>query len=521
MAGSNRQIHRFLPGIAIVLALLINGTVRAQNFFLPVDALSRLRMERAGLPTQSGVHYSFKPVLRQNADVERVAGIGPDSAKYYYWITAKLFSEHLIELRKPDIKLNLDPVFDFSAGRQFTSALEEAHSLYTNTRGFSLSAKIGKIVYIHTDFRENQARYPEYINRFVDSLGVVPGSGRVKDFKSNAYDFSMANGYVGIEAASWLSLNFGHGKQFIGDGHRSLLLSDNAYNYPYAGYTVRFGKEQQFQYRYTIALMQNLDRLPLGDAPESIFKRKYVSYNYVSYKPFPALELGLYESVIWKAFHDTLGTVPFHYAALNPVPLINTAVTGWTGAEANPLVGLNVGWQPLEKLRVYGQVMFDDPDAGRRGYQAGVKVYRIFRYFDLRAEFNRVAESSYGAVDPLMGYTNINQPVAHTLGAGFQEVNGSIDFLYRNWYVNFDAVYAAFDPLGRDPLKSTGDAVINSVERVSFQRLNIAYVFNPRTNLQMYFSVANRLERSTFGSDNNQFWNVGIRTSLQNVYTDF
>src|SRR5690606_39471734 len=67
----------------------------------------------------------------------------------------------------------------------------------------------------------------DYVNRFVDSLEVVPGSGRVKEFKGNAYDYSMASGYVGVKATEWLSFNFGHGKQFIGHGRRSLLLSDN------------------------------------------------------------------------------------------------------------------------------------------------------------------------------------------------------------------------------------------------------------------------------------------------------
>lgn len=480
-----------------------------------------MRVERSNLPAGQGVHYGFKPVLMLGADADKVEGIGRDTTKYYYWITAKIFGEHLIQLNKPNIRLYIDPLFDFSYGQQFTSPEGAGHSLYTNTRGFTLSAKIGDRVYIHTDFRENQARLPDYISSFVDSLMVVPGSGRVKDFKSDAYDFNMANGYVGIEAAKWLSINFGHSKQFIGDGHRSLLLSDNAFNYPYASYILRFGAENQFQYRYNIALMQNLDRLPAGDTPESIFKRKYMSYSYFSYKPVPTLELGFYESVIWKDYDNQTGTEPFNYNALNPVPLVNTAIYGFDNAKANPMIGLNLGWQPVQKLRFYAQAMLDDPDQQKYGYQLGIKVFKILNALDFNAEYNMATSGSYAIENPLLSYTNSNQPLAHPMGAGFREIYTSVDYFHNRWLATFQYVYSTYENTGRDPLKSEANNLKTDLESVAYQNLMLAYVFNPRTNMQLYISATNRLEKSTFDTINDQFWYVGFRTYLQNIYKDF
>jgi hypothetical protein len=161
----------------------MGGRGFAQKFFLPADNLSILRHERAGVPTQPGVHFGIKPVSILNVDLTDVDGLGRDTTGYYYWVTAKLFKEHLIELDEPNFKVEIDPLFNFSFGQELETHDDERQNNYTNTRGFQLNAQIGKRVYLHTSFLENQARFPDYIDRFVDSLQVVPGSGRVKDFK--------------------------------------------------------------------------------------------------------------------------------------------------------------------------------------------------------------------------------------------------------------------------------------------------------------------------------------------------
>src|SRR5690606_30642700 len=161
------RAHKILLKGLIALLAIVAGTDKAaaQDFFLPVDNLSILRMERGGIPVQKDVHFGYKPVLRQFTDVSEIDGIGPDTAQYFYTLTEKIFSEHLIELRKPGLKLNADLIFDFAYGKELISSEEEKNSLYANTRGFSVSAQIGDHVFIHTDFRENQGRFSDYINR--------------------------------------------------------------------------------------------------------------------------------------------------------------------------------------------------------------------------------------------------------------------------------------------------------------------------------------------------------------------
>ncbi len=507
-------------GLMVFGLFLSSHSIWAQDYFLPVDQISNLRLERAGVYTQEGVHAGVKPVFRRGTDVSQVAGLGPDSAKYYYRVLDKVFSEHLIELDKPGLKLNIDPLFDFGYGQEIKTFNDDDDNLVLNTRGFTISGQIGKKVFFHTDLRENQGRFPSYMDVFVDSLEVVPGSGRIKPFKETGYDYSMANGYVGIEAAKWLSIQFGHGKDFIGHGYRSVILSDNAFNYPFAGYALK-SANGKWMYKYQIAGLQKLERLPLGDAPESLFKRKYMSSNYLSYKIRPNLEIGLYESMMWKSHDDSTGTEPFNANALNPIPLVNTAIFGLQDPENNALLGLNMAWQPWSMLKFYGQLMVDDFETEKHGYQIGTRIIGLVNRVDVTLEYNVVSESAYASENPLQGYTHFNQPMAHPLGAGFEEFVAIATYAHKRWYGQLKFIGANYSDSGTDPLISDKNEIVYSKNTVAYQDLQVAYIFNPTTNMQLYAGITNRKETGESYSLINQFWYFGFRTRLSNVYSDF
>lgn len=506
----------------ILFFLLLTSPLFAQNFYLPVNELSLLRMERAGLHTAPGVHFGFKPISTKGVDISAVEGLGVDSADYYYWITAKLFSEHLLELDKKGFAVNADFIFDFGYGREIEATGRETANTFINTRGFAVSGQIGDKVYFFTDFRENQARFPAYLDDFIDSTQVVPGIGRIKPFKEDGYDFNMASGYVGIRAADWLDISFGHYKQFIGHGHRSLLLSDNSFNYPYASYEINLF-EGKLSYRYSLAILQNLERLPAGDAPESLFKRKMMSLNYLSYKPIKELEIGLFESVIWKRFDDSTGTRPFNFNALNPVPFANTAIHGLGDPSANALIGLNIAVHLTHSFSLYGQAMLDnlEGDSDKFGYQIGGVYRNILNRIDLRAEYNTVSQISYSNPDNLQSYTHYNQPLAHPFGAGFEEYYFSLKYFHDRILADLTLVWAAYDKGGRNPLEPMGSDARYSGGNLEYQDLKLAYVFNPRTNLQVYAGITNRNRIADTSEFQNQFWYFGIRTNLANTYRDF
>ncbi|MGB6037962.1 MAG: hypothetical protein WBG42_16925 [Cryomorphaceae bacterium] len=488
----------------------------SQVYTLPFDRLSQLRQDRIGLGVQTNVHSGAKPILLSDANVAALPGFGEDTTEYYYKITEKIFSEHLVELDKPDFKLYADFLFDFAFGQETVdqiSANGEENSLFQNTRGFVVQGQIGKKVFFYTDFRENQGRYAEYINRFVDSTQVFPGSGRIKPFGEGGYDYSMASGFVGVEATKWLNLSFGHYKQFIGHGYRTLLLSDNAHNYPFASYEID-ALEGKIQHRYTLALLQNLQRLPQGETPEAIFKRKVASWNYLSFKPLPNFELGIFEEVIWKVFDDSLGSQPFDYRALIPVPGVNSAILGLDDEENNARLGLNVAWFVTPKVKIYGQVLSSSGQLNLDGFQVGSRWSGIFNKFDIQAEYNQSGNSATRNPDNLQSEYHFNQPLGHVLGKDFSEVVGIISYYQNRIFGRVKSVYINSD---------TDDETASSSRSVEILTtdLRIGYIFNPSCNFQIYTGYTYRSENLESDESLNGYWYLGIRTALSNIYSDF
>lgn len=494
--------------------------LQAQDFYLPVNAAALMRMERAGLTRQPAVHAGFKPMLAASGDFSNVPGIGADTTPYYYKITEKIFSDHLVEFNRPNFKFYADFLFDFGYGREEVDTYREEKTLYTNTRGFSIGGEIGERVYFYSDFYENQSRLPSYLDVFVDSLDVIPGSGRVKEFKGDAYDFSMASAYVGVKAASWLDLHFGHFKQFVGHGHRSLLLSDNAFNYPFFSYMLNFF-EGKLTYRYSLASLQNLERLPIGDTPESIFKRKVLATNYVSFKPNQNWELGLFQGAIHRTFSDSSGSTGFPWQALNPIPVISPGVEGFDNQNRNYVLGLNLAWRPMNLLKVYGQAMIDNPDETRFGYQVGARIQGWLEAIDFGLEYNEVRASSYSDPNRLQSYTHYNQPLAHPLGAGFKEWRLSAVYYKNRIYAHYQLIRAALDVDGRNPLADNPGAISYSAQSVFNQDLQVAYIFNPSQNFQIYAGYQDRTLQDAVKDQRNGFWYVGMRTQIANIYRDF
>ena len=62
---------------------------------------------------------------------------------------------------------------------------------------------------------------------------ILPGQGvsRVSSWNRTTrdLDYAMANGHVSFQTSKHFNFQFGHGKHFIGDGYRSMLLSDNCF----------------------------------------------------------------------------------------------------------------------------------------------------------------------------------------------------------------------------------------------------------------------------------------------------
>ena len=190
---------------------------------------------------ESDLHTSFKSIIKSdlNFDVDSILESQIQS-DYSNWYLRKMFSEHFFLLKGEDYRVVASPIINLTSGKEF---IQEKNT-FTNTRGFVIEGDLGKKISFFSSFAENQSIFPDYLDAQIRKNLVVPGQGYARDFKETGFDYAMSSGYVSYRPNKMFAVQFGHGKHFIGDGYRSLLLSDNTFNYPYLRIQTTFWKVQ-------------------------------------------------------------------------------------------------------------------------------------------------------------------------------------------------------------------------------------------------------------------------------------
>ena len=540
----------FLKNLFVILFLSLSGAALAQ-LNIPLNRDYFYRTEANTLPKDSvATHITFKPVVeRQSPAVSDPKSLHEFSGYRVCKsgkLRKKLFNESLIIVTdsSTQFRLAIDPLFNLEAGKS-NQPREDSFLLYRNTRGLLVRGEIGKAFSFESSFYENQAVYTGYISEFVDSLGVAPGQGRVKKFKSNGYDFAMSSGYISYSPSKHLNLQFGHGKHFVGDGYRSLLLSDNAFNYPYVRITSTFNK---FQYTNLYTVFMNLSDGGVITPPytERLFQKKAGAFQMLSYIPHKRIHLGLFQGMIWEA-SDNKNRHHLNAWYFNPVIGLSAIPYG-LDTKNNILLGATLKAKITKYVYAYSQLMLDEIAQDRMkgalsnktGWQAGFKAFNLFTLKDLyfQAEYNSVRPYAYSQRRPEQSYTHYNQPLAHPLGANFNEAVGILGYRFTRVFAEIKINYAqagkdsAGYNFGNDPLASNNfsyygvSSTVNeqlqgSRTTITNKDLRVGVILNPATNMNLVFGITLRDLENAAGTLNTKYYYVALRTSLSNIYYDF
>jgi hypothetical protein len=515
-------------------------------------------------PSQQAIHSGFRPAIensdkhflsecsfRNSIDVAKQLDsnyVLPPRSK---WLKRKLKQESFIIVNDTSDKfhLTIDPLFNFQLGRGDDGIKNQNY--YNNTRGFILRSDIGKQFSFESSFYENQSTFPSYIADYADTFKIVPGQGRWKKFKSNGFDYAMASGYVSYTPSKHINLQLGTGKHFIGDGYRSLLLSDNAFNYPYLRITTTFGK---FQYTNMYAVFMNLNKgtsvASLGT--EALFQKKAASFQYLSWNIHKRVQFGLFQGLIWEA-SDSRNRQNLNLNYFNPVIFTNAFVYSLNNTN-NILLGSTLKVKILKNNYVYGQYILDGYDVtgsifNKQGFQIGLKGFDLFtaKNLNVLVEYNQVLPYTYAHVSPEQSYSHYNQPLAHPLGANFKEFSGILSYRYKDFICRAKLVYAlvgkdndpnaphAFFPypsystVGNNIFISDASAVngLNSTNNYQNQGeettiinidLSLSYIVNPINNMQITAGF-NYIDGHTNVPLTLVYFS--FKTSLSNIYYDF
>jgi hypothetical protein len=522
-------------------------------------SLPRSIYNNSGLHTMINAGYRFKlreggaypqptyvtkdPDRFRNYD-SRIAGylLYKMKAESFIWIQPKAPGTGSGE-QPLHFNMTIDPLFNLELGKNPDDT--STARLFRNTRGILVRGDIGKKFSFETSFYENQARYTDYITEFIDSFGVAPGQGRVKEFKDSGFDFAMSSGYVSYSPNRHFNFQFGHGKHFVGDGYRSLLLSDNSFNYPYARITSSFGR---FQYVNLYTVFMNLTDGGVITPPntERLFQKKAGAFQMLSWAPHKSIQLGIFQGMIWEASdnknrHD----LNFHY--FNPLIGISAIPYGFDSRN-NILWGATLKVKATKGIMLYSQFMLDDVAEERlkgsihnkTGWQAGFHAFNLFtlKNLHLQAEYNSVRPYSYSHRRPEQSYTHYSQPLAHPLGANFNEAVGIVNYRFADFFIQAKVNYAQAgkDTSGQNfghNIFSSGNfahyGASSTVNKhlqglkttIMHKDASIGYIINPVTNMNIVLGISVRDLENTREKTQVNYYYISFRTSLNNIYYDF
>ena len=469
------------------------------------------------------VHSIFKPVLQSKIQIKTTI----DSTKRS-WFYRKLFLEDFTILNKKDISIKVNPLLNI----KLTKDLDEGEKFYINTRGIEFKGDIGKKFSFYSSFYENQSKFETYINNFVKKHIVVPGQGAPKFSREGTFDYSRAEGYISFSPNTNLNFQLGHSKHFIGEGYRSLLLSDNSFSYPFLKSTFSFGK---FQY---VVLWSQYQSFSI--AYYNYHYRKYSSINYLSYIIKPGFEISLFESVIYPA--NTKVEDKFDLNYFNPLILFRS-LQYELNSEQNVMLGLNAKIKTSKFSQLSLQFAVDDTDfefieESKYGFQVAIKYFDLFHNnlknhkLFVHGEYNQIANYTYSYKNTLQNYTNYNQEIAHPSGSGLKEIIGILNYKFKRigLDIKFNQIINSADTTNTNFGSNTFlpdnnnekefDIAKNMKTTIQHIDLSLKYIINPVTNLQVFVAIKNRKYKNEIEDTDNLFFSFGIRTKLNNYYFD-
>ncbi|MDF9795195.1 hypothetical protein OKW21_000458 [Catalinimonas alkaloidigena] len=344
----------------------------------------------------------------------------------------------LLSVREKDFELYVNPVLHLGVG-----ADQAEGNPYINTRAVQLHGTIDRKIGFYTYIGENQIAFPDYVDRHIRNKLNVPQEGFWKGYGERGVDFLTARGHISFSASKHIDLQLGHGRHSVGNGYRSMLLSDFANNYLFLRINTKVWK---LQYTNIFAQMTaDLTGNSTGLYGTAAFPHKYFAMHRLGASITPKLQLGLFESI---TYGDASGNFDFNY--LNPI-IFYRAVEQQGGSAGNALLGLDLRWLPLRGVALYTQALIDEfviseIRSGKNWWgnkyalQFGLEYANALSIdnLDLQLEYNRVRPYTYAHEDLYRSYTHYEQPLAHPLGANFKELIG----------------IARFQPIGRLQLQA-------------------------------------------------------------------
>ncbi|MBZ4036822.1 energy transducer TonB [Flavobacterium sp. 17A] len=468
------------------------------------------------------------------------------------WLGRKWWNENMVQIQGEGYWFSLNPIVDLQLGK--ASDIDASYT-YVNTRALNFRGGLGKQINFTTTFFESQGRFAGYFNDYAESIkpsggnpAIIPGVGIAKEFKTDGYDFPLAEANITYTPSKIFDLQLGYGRNFIGDGYRSLLESDGASPYPYFKINTKFWK-----IKYTNTYMWLKDVRPEVTVDRT-YATKFMANHYLSWNVSNRVNFGFFESVVWTDTNNRGFDVNF----VNPIIFYRAVEFGSSSKSGNALLGITGKYKWNNSINLYSQFLIDefsvsDVGAGNQswknkfGFQLGAKYFNAFNVKDLlvQVEFNRVRPYVYSHSAVITNYGHNNQSVGHQWGGNFKELiligryhkgrlfgdakitmgTRGLDFDTAEDSYNYGGnIYKSYDE--NRPYDTGVKIGQGNKTSVFIADVQAGYLINPMTNLKLFGSLIYRnfdptQNTATTFKQSTTWFSIGLRSDIFNWYFDY
>lgn len=537
-----------------LICLVFIGSINSQELLIPINNDYEMEVQAAAYNSDYRFHtavkswseYQFRDILNLDS-LNKSQYFDKDfNKKWKNYAWNSIFNTDFIGVRNDDYYIAINPIVDFQVGK------DGDKSTWVNTRGAEVKGTIGDNFAFYSNLRENQAVFPDYITEYVKENKVVPGQGNARPFKQTGFDYTNASAYIALRPMYWLQSVIGYGKNFIGDGYRSLILSDNAFAYPYIKLTANVWN---IQYSCYYTQMSDKNRI-LND---KTYARKYTIIHYIDWAVTKRLNLGLFDAIVCRGQDDNGIRRGFDFQYINPIIFLRTTDYHAGSSPDNALLGVSASYILGKHTTLYTQFVLDEMTvkefigfngyyANKQSYQFGVKSYNCFgiKNLFLQGEFNLVRPYMYSHWSGESNYAHLNQPLAHPWGGNFYEIVARAQYNYKRFYFQYKMNYGQwgddittedgeFQYYGHDIYHNYIDhyhidgkplyghyMLTGEKNTLLMNNFVASWIVNPSYNLNVFAEITHRNQTIDDGDNYNDFIiSFGIRTTLDNKYYDF
>ncbi len=340
---------------------------------------------------------------------------------------------------KPDktttsITINVSPLLGGDAGYDVYGK----KATYDYFGGLHLSGKLGNKFSFQGNYIGGDIYGASFMDSIIKRYKVVPGMGYAYGTAAKGYSYQYWDGYLSYDLTDHFNFQLGQGKEFFGDGYRSLFLSDVSTAYPYFKITATIW---HIQYVSLFTMMQD------AETP-SEFHTKYSSFHYLTWNASKRCNFSIFEAITYDGDSGKYVRGP-DPGYLNPI-IFYQPVNYNIGDPDKSNLGAAFKIKVARNEQFYGQVLIDEFNlkyvlhrggiqpgwwGNKQGGQVGFKAFDLFGVKNLafQTEIDYVRPFTYTARDPLQNYSNFNQPLADPEGANFIESASFLTYTRKNF----------------------------------------------------------------------------------------